>query len=131
MRTSGGSTSIAVTFEPNGYLPKNCSAVSCTFCKSVRRCFVVFVGLLLGGSKGTFSGEITCTSGASLSGGQCGAFLGRGGRGIGVGGGKSSWRGIGCGIASSSGSGSGGGGGGGESGKIGWGVWGMGFMENM
>ena len=48
VRTSRGSTSVVVSFEPNGYSSKNFSVVSCGFCSSDMQYFVGFVGLLLG-----------------------------------------------------------------------------------
>ena len=82
VRTSRGSTSVVVSFEPNGYSSKNFSVFSCVFCSSDMQFFVRFVGLLLGG------GQQVCLwwSYVYLWGftnmWASGAVLGRGGRGI-------------------------------------------------
>ena len=54
--TVGGSTSIIVAFEPNANLPRKVSALAMARDSRESRCFVVLVGVVLGGLNGVASG---------------------------------------------------------------------------
>ena len=60
----GGSTGVADVHVPSVYLPMSCPASSCAFLRRDSRCAVVFVGALLGGSKGGDSMGIVWVAGA-------------------------------------------------------------------
>ena len=60
----GGITGVADAHVPSVYLPMSCPASSCAFLRRDSRCAVVFVGVLLGGSKGGDSMGIVWVAGA-------------------------------------------------------------------